>query len=52
MVRDIEGVSEVFLVGLRVMETGSQQDQSTPVELDLVFNQFSKMFELLEGLPP
>ena len=52
MVRDMEGVSESFLVGLVVMEIGSQQDQSTPAEVDLVLKHFSEMFEMPEGLPP
>ncbi|GJS62845.1 ty3-gypsy retrotransposon protein [Tanacetum coccineum] len=52
IVRDMEGVSESFLVGLAVMRIDPHQDQSTPAELDLVLKHFSEMFEMPEGLPP
>ncbi|GJS11152.1 putative mitochondrial protein [Tanacetum coccineum] len=52
IVRDMEGVSESFPVGLAVIGIDSQQDQSTPAKLDLVLKHFSEMFEIPEGLPP
>ncbi|GJR81588.1 putative mitochondrial protein, partial [Tanacetum coccineum] len=52
IIRDMEGVSESFLVRLEVMRIDPHQDQSTLAELDMVLKHFSEMFEMPEGLPP
>ncbi|KAJ9558601.1 hypothetical protein OSB04_013215 [Centaurea solstitialis] len=52
MARDVEGVSEGFLVGLAALDEDPHQIHQIHPELDSVLQQFSEMFEMPAGLPP